>query len=102
MGYRVRLMPEAENDIEKLYRWLIARSPVRGAAWFNGMIDAIDSLESHPERCQLAPENQYFEQEIRQLLYGGGRGVYRILFTIKDDTVIVLHVRHGARRILKR
>jgi hypothetical protein len=40
-------------------------------------------------------------QQLRKLtLYGRGRGVHRILFTIKDATVVVLHVRHGARKHL--
>ena len=94
------LTPEAEADIEELYRWLIARSPLRGAEWFNGMMEAIESLASHPQRCPLAPETPFFREEIRQLLYGRGRGVHRILFTIKDDSVVVLHVRHGARKHL--
>ena len=64
------LTPEAEADIEELYRWLIARSPLRGAEWFNGMMDAIEFLASHPQRCPLAPETPFFPEEIRQLLYG--------------------------------
>jgi plasmid stabilization system protein ParE len=100
MAYRVRLTPEAEADIEEMYRWLIARTPLRGAEWFNGMMDASESLASHPQRCPLAPETPFFPEEIRQLLYGKGRGVHRILFTIKDDSVVVLHVRHGARKHL--
>ena len=98
MAYRVRLTPEAEADIEELYRWSIARSPLRGAGWFNGMMDAIESLASRPQRCPLAPETPFFKEEIRQLLYG--RGIHRILFTIKDGSVVVLHVRHGARKRL--
>jgi len=100
MAYRVRLTPESETGIEELYRWLIARSPLRGAEWFNRMMDAIESLASHPQRRPLAPETPFFPEEIRQLLYGRGRGVQRILFTIKDDSVVVLHVRHGARKHL--
>jgi len=101
MAYRVRLTPAAEADIEGLYRWLIARSPLRGPAWFNGMMNAIESSASHPQRCSLAPETVFFPAVIRQRLYGSHRGVYRILFTIKDTTVVVLHVRHGARKHLR-
>jgi plasmid stabilization system protein ParE len=38
-----------------------------------------------------------FEFEIRQLLYGN----YRLLFTVRDDAVVILHVRHGAREWMK-
>jgi hypothetical protein len=49
----------------------------------------------------MTPENEYAEEEIRQLLYGRRRGVYRILFTIEGDMVSVLTVRHGARGLLQ-
>ena len=55
-------------------------------------LDAAATLEAFPGRCRLAPENGPFEFEIRQLLYGN----YRLLFTVRDDTVVILHVRHRA------
>jgi hypothetical protein len=48
----------------------------------------------------MAPENDEFEEEIRQILYGKRQHRYRILFTIREQTVIVLHIRHGAREHL--
>jgi hypothetical protein len=48
----------------------------------------------------LAPENEYFPEEIRNLFYGKRRNAYRIIFTIRGDTVHVLHVRRGARQVL--
>jgi plasmid stabilization system protein ParE len=57
-------------------------------------------LDQFPARCSLAPENEHFTQEIRQLLHGPRNDVYRILFTIQGDTVHVLHVRHGAQQHL--
>jgi hypothetical protein len=34
---------------------------------------------------------------IRQMLYGRRRGVYRILFSIEGDSVVLHYVRHSAR-----
>jgi plasmid stabilization system protein ParE len=62
------------------------------------MEDAIASLATFPKRCPLAPETVRFPFEVRQLLYGRKPHVYRILFTIEGDTVIVLHIRHGRRK----
>ena len=57
-----------------------------------------------PKRFPLARENKYFSQEIRQLLYGRGRNLYRILFTIVDgqdiSTVRILHIRHSSQQTL--
>ena len=50
-----------------------------------------------PERFSVAPENEAFEYEIRQMLVGlGSRPGYRAIYTITDDRVIVLAVRRGA------
>ena len=51
--------------------------------------------------CPLAPENDEFEEEIRELLYGKRQHRYRILFTIREQAVVVLHIRHGAREHIK-
>ena len=61
------------------------------------MLGAIQSLARNPERCKLAPEAEMFGGPIRELLFGGGnRGTYRVLFTITQNFVIVLRVRHGS------
>ncbi len=54
-----------------------------------------------PHRCPLAPENEEFEDEVRQHLYGKRDNKYRILFSIMDAEVQILHIRHGKRRRLK-
>lgn len=65
---------------------------------------AIESLSEMPKRCPFARENDYFTMEIRQLLYGRGRNLYRILFTIVEgkeaSTVRILHIRHAAQQTL--
>jgi plasmid stabilization system protein ParE len=38
--------------------------------------------------------------ELRQLLYGKRRGVYRILFEVRDNNVFILRVRHSAQALL--
>jgi plasmid stabilization system protein ParE len=101
MRYLVEIAPSAINDIEAAYLWIHRRAPAAAAAWFNGLDGAVTSLEEHPRRCPLAPEADAFSEEIRQLLYGKGRHVYRILFTIGGPTVRVLHVRHAARPALR-
>lgn len=100
MTYHVIIQPQAEADLDAAYLRMRARAPQAAARWFVDIVEAINSLEQFPRRCPLAPENDYFEEEIRQLLYGRRDNVYRILFTIQDDTVHVLHVRHGAQRHL--
>ena len=97
MRYLVRLTPTAVSEAEQLYEWLLDNAPDRGPQWYNGLIDKIETLARRPRRCPRAPESESFQEEIRQLLYGKRPGVYRILFRVTDNTVEVLHIRHGAR-----
>jgi hypothetical protein len=67
---------------------------------FNALLDIVDSLETFPARCGIAPESDKEGVEIRQLIYGRRPHVYRILFTIRSRDVFVLHIRHGARQTM--
>jgi len=96
--HRLIIQPPAVDDLDEAYQWIYERSPEAAARWFNGFVDALNSLTTSPERCGLAPENDAVEPEIRQLLYGRRAGVYRALFTIVRDEVRVLHIRHAARQ----
>jgi plasmid stabilization system protein ParE len=96
MIYTVLIMPAAEQELEDAYDWLAAQSPLHAPEWHNGLVDAILSLENSPARCPLAPEADTHEQT-RQLLYGNRQHAYRILFKIRDQTVLVLHIIHAAR-----
>ena len=96
MNYQVITEPQAEAGIHEAFRWIAEDSPTNAFRWEQGLEAAVDSLETFPERCPLAPESEAFGYEIRQLLFGS----YRILFTIRGPAVHVLHVRHGARQHL--
>lgn len=65
--------------------------------WSSQLRAHIKTLARHPERCPLAPESELFDQPFRELLFGAGnRGTYRIIFMIKEEFVVVIHVRHGS------
>jgi len=99
MAYRVELTKNAEAELEELYLWVVERAPSQGAAWFNGLEQAILSLDRLPKRCRIAPESFDRDQPVRVLNYGRSPHVYRVFFTI-DETVKVVrvvHIRRGAR-----
>jgi plasmid stabilization system protein ParE len=102
MTFRVETTAAAEQDADAVLEWLLSEhAGDAGMRWFLALQDAIASLAEFPARCPLAPENAVFPFEVRHLLYGHMPHVYRILFTIEDKTVYVLHVRHGRRQPLK-
>jgi plasmid stabilization system protein ParE len=102
MTFRVETTAAAEQDADAILDWLLSEhAGDTGKRWFLALQDAIVSLAGFPARCSLAPENAVFPFEVRHLLYGRKPHVYRILFTIEDQTVYVLHIRHGRRQPLK-
>ena len=97
MTHRVIIMPRAESDLRTIYRYIRDQAPGAASNWLKGARRAVRSLARYPERCPLAPESASFDEPIRQLLFGSGsRGIYRFLFTVVEETVYVLHVRHGS------
>lgn len=98
MNYDIVVESSAHAEIDRDYRWMARNlSPEIAASWYLEIIKAIESLRVFPARCARAFEDQFFEEEIHQLLCGK----HRILFEIDNDTARILHVRHSARRPLK-
>ena len=90
----------AQQDIAEAHLWLAERDPDAADRWFDSIYDTIGSLELFPERCPLALESKFLHVEIREVFHGRRQYRYRILFTVSEREVHVLHVRHGARLAL--
>ena len=91
----------AQQDIAEVHQWLAERDAEAADRWFNSIYETIASLEMFPERCPLAPESKFFFNcEIREAFHGRRYHKYRILFTVTQKEVHILHVRHGARLTL--
>jgi plasmid stabilization system protein ParE len=101
--YRIEITAQAQADAEAAYAWMVEHiSPAFAAAWYQELFEQIETLAQHPKRCPLAAESDRFAEDIRELLYGKRRQhKYRILFTLRDDTVVILYVYHSARKELE-
>jgi plasmid stabilization system protein ParE len=95
--YKIEITTTAEIEAKEAILWIKQRSPEAAEKFSKGLIKAVKSLQSNPLRCPLAPENDFFYEEIRQLVYAK----YRILFTVEGKTVYVLHIRHGSQAFLR-
>ena len=95
--YRVDFSDTAEREIQEAGEWIAASSVEAAERWIDGLLSIVDRLELMPARFPLAPEDEDHPDEIRQVIYGR----YRVLFTIRRDRVVILHVRHGARLPLR-
>jgi plasmid stabilization system protein ParE len=97
VSYSLAIEEEAEQDIEAIVAWMAQYSPEKATLWGFEIQEAIESLQTFPFRCPLARESETFGAAIRHLLFGK----YRILFTVIDETVYVLRVRHSAQDVLR-
>jgi plasmid stabilization system protein ParE len=103
MLYRVALADSAKADASAIYERIVDAAPLNGPVWFEALLESLYLLEKLPYRCPLAREAHQARREIRCLLFGKRRNVYRILYEVDDsmETVWILHIRHGAMRDLK-
>jgi plasmid stabilization system protein ParE len=98
MRYVVVLTPTAKHNLRTIHAHIFNQAPLAADDWLGRAERAVASLDNHPERCPLAPETLSFGKPIRQLIFGAGnRGTYRLLFIVADQSVYVLHIRHGSR-----
>jgi plasmid stabilization system protein ParE len=101
MRYSVQITRLALAEIDQALGWLRGKSPAAAHRWYQRLLEAVDSLQHDPERCPLAPEDEWYEGgALRQLLHGKRQGVYRILFEVRGNTVFIVRVRHSAQDLL--
>ncbi|MEX2139147.1 MAG: type II toxin-antitoxin system RelE/ParE family toxin [Pirellulales bacterium] len=102
MTYTVIATERAAREIEDAAAWWAEnRSVEQAERWYQGIRAAIAALAVSPEARPVAAENDSFPYEIRELHYGlSSKSTHRVIFTIVRQTVLVLTVRHAARRPL--
>ena len=89
MTYTIRLLSQAQHDLQGIYQNLSRRDP----HWARQLFNAIAGLEVDPGACVVAPESDDLGQPVRQLvcrLEEGG--TYRAVFTIDDGQVVLLRL----------
>jgi plasmid stabilization system protein ParE len=97
MAFEVVFHPRARSDVAATVAWLSRASPAGAARWRAGLLRVLEKLETDPNRYPAADEAPQLGVDLRQLLYGRRRSVYRVLFTIDGQTVHVLRIRHAAQ-----
>ena len=90
--YSVRFTPDAEDDLSRLYDFLLERDVIAAERALNAIKAAIELLQFSPFSCRKAVRDNPF---LRELVIPFGSGGYVALFEIEShDTVSVLAVRH--------
>ena len=89
--YAVVFEESAQSDVRESYDWgRRTWGKHEAEQWVRQLRKAVtDQLAVVPKAFPLAPQDEEFSEEIRQIILGR----YRILFMIKGRKVHVLHVR---------
>ena len=103
MTYLVELAARAARDLEILYVEKNAGDSQAATRWYNGLEEAVYTLQTSPHRCPTAPEARRMKRNLRHMLYGKKPHVYRVIFEVDERrrAVRVLTIRHGARQRIK-
>jgi len=95
MRFAVRFTEEAQQDLERLYDWLLERADGdfdTAERALQAIQDGISVLQMAPLSCRKASAHNPF---LRELVIGFGASGYVLLFEIENDQMVsVLAVRH--------
>jgi len=90
--YKVRFTPEAEEDLLRLYDFLLEKDVTAAERALNAIKGAVELLRVSPFSCRKALLDNPF---LRELIIPFGSAGYVALFEIESSsTVNILAVRH--------
>jgi plasmid stabilization system protein ParE len=96
MAFKIEYSAVAEADLDAILTWLVEQQAGQaGLRWFEGLQAAVDTLRAFPQRCSLMKKDRRVDFEVRQLFYGKKPHIFRVLFRITGDRVIILRIRRG-------
>ena len=84
---------EAYRDLDEISEWIAQDNPTAAARFVAELLARGNSLVRFPKRGRVMPE--FGDENIRELLHGD----YRIVYRIEDKRIEILSISHGAKPI---
>lgn len=84
--------PRAISRASEIAAYIATERPGAAAKWVDQVFAAVATLRTHPRRGRMVPEVN--RPDIRELLYGS----YRIIYRLDPRRAVVLTIRHGRRQ----
>jgi|SRR5712664_102191 len=81
----------AVEDLRELHAYIARDSETYASGFVERIIVAADRLADYPKVGRIVPETN--DENVRELLYQR----YRIIYRVKEDSIEMLSVIHGAR-----
>lgn len=91
---QVVLTHESKANIAEISSYIAKDSADNARSWRRAIREHMRSLAEFPERCEIAFPAAIVGCDVRHTFFG----VYRILCSVESTRVVILAVRHGARR----
>ncbi len=88
---KVFITPAAQSDIAQIGSWIAGDNPKRAISFMIELKNACEKIGDSPKGSVVV--QRYVHFEIRRKTYHD----YLIFYRIKNNSVEVLHVIHGAR-----
>jgi toxin ParE1/3/4 len=88
---RVRYTPRAHGDIDRIYGYLDKRSASGALNVLLAIYAGVQFIAERPKGSERTDDPNVRVKVVR-------RYRYKIFYSIGDETVEILHVRHAARR----
>ena len=94
MKFRVRLTAEAVCNQNEIADWIADRSVTGALSWLDALDHVLQQVSTAPMSFPLAVEDEFCDKELRNALFGTRKGrVFRAIFYLDGDSVIVTHLR---------
>jgi len=93
MAYKVLISKSAENDLRSILDYIRTSNPQAAGDFGKRLVDAIESLSTFPYRGHAVEELLSLRKGYRQTVVAR----YRILYVVREKTVYVHRIFHGAR-----
>ena len=92
MKYRIRYTDEANDDLKRLYAFLLQQDIQAAEYALRSIANAVDLLKTFPFTCRKIQADNPF---LRELVISFGANGYVTLFEIEEENIItILAVRH--------
>jgi len=98
--YRIQITYKALSDMEEIYNYIAEQlqAPEAAMGQYNRIADAIDTLDTFPERVKLMETEEECALGLRQMPVDN----YSVFFHIREERVIITNVLYSASDIAKR
>jgi len=84
-------LPEAKDDVDRLYIFLMDINPASAAKALQGILDGSQNLQEYPHSGKPMPD----ETGRREYFIPFGAGSYVLRYKLSEETIVIIRVWHS-------